>query len=307
MSPPSSTPAIGSTTTASNTQIADHLAQSTIMANREFHQVDSSYWLPMDENERQRLTGQHVAIKELYEGNVLSSVKSNLDLQGGISILDVGCGPGVWSMDMSLDYPNCTYHACDIVDITNKRLRMKNFTFKKGDVLKGLPYEDNTFDFVHMRLLTGSLCVDQWPIAIKELIRVTRPGGIIQLTEIDNKLPDPKNEAYYKLISAIHNACKLRNQNPRIALELERLLKESGQCKIVQAEYRSCRMSDNNSMAKKFVWDCVEVTRSMIHAIGPYMGLNDEEDCRQYIRELKQCLTTSDCYMYYNAVAAQKL
>lgn len=30
--------------------------------------------------------------------NVLSSVKSNLDLQGGISILDVGCGPGVWSM-----------------------------------------------------------------------------------------------------------------------------------------------------------------------------------------------------------------
>ena len=57
MSPLSSTPAIGSTTTASNTQIVDHLAQSTIMTNREFHQVDSSYWLPMDENERQRLTG----------------------------------------------------------------------------------------------------------------------------------------------------------------------------------------------------------------------------------------------------------
>lgn len=65
---------------------------------------------------------------------------------------------------------------------------MKNFTFKKGDVLKGLPYEDNTFDFVHMRLLTGSLCVDQWPVAIKELMRVTRPGGIVQLTEIDNKV-----------------------------------------------------------------------------------------------------------------------
>ena len=91
---------------------------------------------------------------------------------------------------MSLDYPNCTYHACDIVDITNKRLRMKNFTFKKGDVLKGLPYEDNTFDFVHMRLLTGSLCVDQWPVAIKELMRVTRPGGIVQLTEIDNKVSE---------------------------------------------------------------------------------------------------------------------
>lgn len=84
---------------------------------------------------------------------------------------------------MTHDYPNCTFHGCDIVDTTNKILKIDQFTFKLGNVVQGLPYEDNVFDFVHMRFFIFALRKEEWPIAIKELIRVTKSGGMLQLME----------------------------------------------------------------------------------------------------------------------------
>lgn len=86
---------------------------------------------------------------------------------------------------MITDYPNCTYHGCDIVDTTNKILKIDQFTFSQGNVAQKLPYADNTFDFVHMRLLVAALREDEWPMAIGELVRVTKSGGMIQLTETE--------------------------------------------------------------------------------------------------------------------------
>ncbi|KAG1226582.1 hypothetical protein G6F67_008918 [Rhizopus microsporus] len=164
------------------------IVNSTANTNREFHKEESStYWLPKDEEEQMRLTGQHYAFKSLFEGNVLPSVTDTLDFQKGINILDVGCGSGVWIMDMVQEYPNCTYHGCDIVNILYKNVDVEQFTFSKGNVIKGLPYEDNTFDFVHMRFFVLALREDEWPMAIKELIRVTKPGGMVQISEIGFK------------------------------------------------------------------------------------------------------------------------
>jgi SAM-dependent methyltransferase len=84
---------------------------------------------------------------------------------------------------MIRDYPNCVYHGCDIVDATRKLLRCDQFHFSYGNVVKGLPYADDTFDFVHMRLLVYALRAEEWPMAIQEVIRVVRPGGMIQLYE----------------------------------------------------------------------------------------------------------------------------
>ncbi|KAJ1551614.1 hypothetical protein HK405_014187, partial [Cladochytrium tenue] len=42
---------------------------------------------------------------------------------------------------------------------------------------------DNTFDFVYQRLLFLAIPRDKWPAVIKELARVTKPGGYIQVVE----------------------------------------------------------------------------------------------------------------------------
>lgn len=88
--------------------------------------------------------------------------------------------------DMIDDYPNCTYEGCDIVNVIDVNVMPKQFTFTIANVLEGLPYPDNSFDFVHMRLFIYALKKEEWPIAVKELLRVTKPGGFVQLMETDN-------------------------------------------------------------------------------------------------------------------------
>jgi SAM-dependent methyltransferase len=53
----------------------------------------------------------------------------------------------------------------------------------RGNVLQGLPFDADRFDFVHQRFLTAGLPLKSWPAVIEELVRVTRPGGWIELVE----------------------------------------------------------------------------------------------------------------------------
>lgn len=86
------------------------------------------------------------------------------------------------------DHPNCTYYGCDIADAVNKKMDYRQFTFTRANVTNRLPYEDNTFDLVHMRFFIAALREDEWPAAINEVLRVTKPGGMIQLMEYDPKV-----------------------------------------------------------------------------------------------------------------------
>lgn len=61
--------------------------------------------------------------------------------------------------------------------------RPPNYSFAPGNVLEGLPFPDASFDFVHQRLLITAIPKDRWPDVIRELMRVTRPGGWVELAE----------------------------------------------------------------------------------------------------------------------------
>ncbi len=86
------------------------------------------------------------------------------------------------------DYPDCEYEGCDMVELTSDNVVPSQVKFSLGNVVEGLNYPDNTFDFVHMRLFILALREVEWPIAIKEILRVTKPGGMIQLLEFDLKV-----------------------------------------------------------------------------------------------------------------------
>ncbi|CEG82019.1 hypothetical protein RMATCC62417_16150 [Rhizopus microsporus] len=105
---------------------------------------------------------------------------NKLDLNSGVSILDIGCGAGAWIKDAISDYHNCTYYGYDLVDVIDKETMPKQFEFIIGNEVEGLPYEDSTFGYVHMRLLVLSLREEEWPLAIKEAVRVTKPRGYLQ-------------------------------------------------------------------------------------------------------------------------------
>jgi ubiquinone/menaquinone biosynthesis C-methylase UbiE len=60
-----------------------------------------------------------------------------------------------------------------------------NFSFVQGNMFEGLPFPDNSFDFVHQRLVIVALPSNQWVRQVQELLRVTRPGGWVELVEGD--------------------------------------------------------------------------------------------------------------------------
>ncbi|CAO3649558.1 unnamed protein product [Mucor hiemalis] len=238
--------------------------------------------------------------------NILTSVAKNLDFNSDIKVLDVGCGSGSWIMDMILDYPKCDYQGCDIVQVTNTNITSR-FKFSYGNVLEGLDFPDNTFDFVHMRLFILALREVEWPVAIKEILRVTKPGGIIQLLEFDLKMTGGGNVAIEKAMNGIHSACKARGQDPRIALQLERMVSENENAEVIQVDYRSIDMTSNTNAAKKFLWDWREGIKSMLPVLGPRIGLEDEDKQQVFLQELCEGLVSSEAYTYMNAIAAKKL
>lgn len=66
------------------------------------------------------------------------------------------------------------------------RKLLPNLDFYKISIVSGrLPFPDNHFDFVKQRLVTASFTLADWKRVMEELVRVTKPGGYIQLLEID--------------------------------------------------------------------------------------------------------------------------
>ena len=147
--------------------------------------VDSPYLLPKDVSESNRLDLQHYMLRYVLRGNFMAPVRD------ARSILDVGCGTGRWGAEMAQQFPAANVVGVDLVppaitDVAVRQGREKtpdNYVFVQGDVTKGLPFEDNSFDFVHMRLVVMALTAATWLPAIQELHRVTRPGGWIELVD----------------------------------------------------------------------------------------------------------------------------
>ncbi|KAI9281574.1 S-adenosyl-L-methionine-dependent methyltransferase [Sporodiniella umbellata] len=280
----------------------------SLSTNREFHNdKNSTYWLPKDKEEHDRLTGQHFALKELFGGNVLPSVKKALDFEGGISVLDVGCGSGAWLADMSSEYPNCTYNGCDIIESPEIIKRLPNLKFTYGNAVQGLPYEDNTFDFVQMRLLVWALRADEWPIVIKEIIRVAKPGGMIQFVETTPELPEDKNSICYRTAEAMINFSIERGQIPNIVYKLEDLVSANSNVKIVQSYKLPFNTNNGTPLAKTAIWNISLVVEGMMIQAAPKMGLDSEEEISEYMAKFKEDLLITGFRNATVSLSLQKL
>ena len=144
------------------------------------------YLLPADMAEVNRLDFQHYLLRQALKGNYAAP------LTNPRSILDVGTGTGRWAREMATLFPQANVIGLDVkIPATDDQadegagpdLRPPNYTFVPANVLEGLPFADASFDFVHQRLLLLALPADRWPQAIRELIRVTVPGGWVELVE----------------------------------------------------------------------------------------------------------------------------
>jgi SAM-dependent methyltransferase len=138
-------------------------------------ELDVPYFLPHIPEEALRLDLQHYALREAIGRNYLAPIGSPT------RILDVGSGSGRWAFDMCEAFPDAEVHGLDLV--SGPAEVPANYVHVKADLLKGLPFMTGEFDFVHQRYLGLGIPVSRWPGVVAELVRVTRPGGWVELVE----------------------------------------------------------------------------------------------------------------------------
>ncbi|KAJ3052808.1 hypothetical protein HK097_005628 [Rhizophlyctis rosea] len=146
-------------------------------------QASRVYTLPSDDVEIDRLHLQHYLLRFEYQSNFCAPVRSRLE-KPAAKILDVGCGSGIWAMEMATDFPLAQVYGIDLAPVQPSSIKPKNLEFATVDITNlPLPYEDATFDFVRMRFLVLGIKAEHWQSIVNELGRITKPGGYVELCE----------------------------------------------------------------------------------------------------------------------------
>ncbi|MDQ2885304.1 MAG: methyltransferase domain-containing protein [Chloroflexota bacterium] len=122
-------------------------------------------------------------------GGPLAGVPADAALH---AVLDLACGPGGWVLDVAHECPDSQVTGIDIsqsmIAYASTRataLKLHNATFYNMDLLRPLAFKDASFDMVNARLLVVVLQREAWSGMLDECFRITRPGGIVRLSEFD--------------------------------------------------------------------------------------------------------------------------
>ena len=149
--------------------------EEEIAAAERARRGDIAYFLPHRADEIDRLDVQHYALRAALGAHYLAP------LDHPAEILDVGCGTGQWAYEVCAEFPAARVVGFDLQP--NKRPWPPAYCCVRGNLLQGLPFADDRFDFVHQRALISGVPVNSWPSVCRDLSRVVRPGGWVELVE----------------------------------------------------------------------------------------------------------------------------
>lgn len=174
---------------------------------------------------------------------------AQIDISAIHDVLDIACEDGAWTIIAAGACPQIQFTGVDSdaraleeagAQAGALGLHNVSFTLMNPFTLQDIP--DNAFDLVNARFIVGLIPADEWPKAMREFVRVTRPGGYIQFTETD--LPITTGPACAKLEGLISQAYsqERRSFSPEgrllsVTPVLRQLLRDAGCQDVRQTPY----------------------------------------------------------------------
>ena len=141
-----------------------------------------------------------------------------------MSILEIGCGPGVIACNIAERFPDTTITTIDnsivkINETKKNRKDLKNLYPILGDIYQ-IPFKDNSFNFVFNRFLFQYLY--NKADAIKQMIRVCKPGGRVMIQELDGQLiwHYPEDEELKSLINESMKKISQKGFDPMVGRKI---------------------------------------------------------------------------------------
>ncbi|HEU5380743.1 MAG TPA: methyltransferase domain-containing protein [Ktedonobacteraceae bacterium] len=191
--------------------------------------ADTPYLLPKDALEDQRLNFQHHVLYRTLSNHYLAPISPTT-----ATILDVGTGTGIWPIEMASLFPHAHILGIDVSLTSLPHTLPPTCLFSQANILQGLPFPDQQFDFTHQRLLVAAIPAACWPAVVRELVRVTRVGGWIELLEIGDTIQNA-GPATKRLLTWMTSISQELGFEMAILRRLGDLLSQAG-CLAIEAQ-----------------------------------------------------------------------
>ncbi|GCE20978.1 class I SAM-dependent methyltransferase [Dictyobacter kobayashii] len=262
------------------------------------HVANVPYMLPSDLTEVQRLDFQHYMLRYAFKGNYLAPIKQPKD------ILDVACGTGRWMFEQAQAFPQANIMGIDLVPprVDKSSLAFpKKCVFTQGNVVDGLPFVDQTFDFVHQRLLILGIQARAWPRLLYDLYRVTRPGGWIEI--VDTNLTCQRlGPETTRLAQWVHELKVQRGIDPSLPQRLGTNLKQVGLTNVSTHKVSLPVGLWGGRIGSMMLQDMIAVTQATRPFVTAHAGITTQEYDRlaeKTFKEYEQYKSYSNFYVAY--------
>lgn len=247
---------------------------------------NAPYYLPSTNEDIDRLQMQHFLFQHLWQSNYSAPIQQQLK-EHKMRVLDAGCGPGTWLLEMASGNQTVDFYGVDIQPVFPTEIKPANLKFYVADLTDSVPFENQYFDYVRISLLNWCLSADEWPVVLKEMFRVLRPGGWLEIAEVDQtRFVDGPNLGLLTKIFAELSA--QRKVIPNVSEHLPSFLALFFPSTPIHHDTQNFFLGPRGGKIGNIYLE--QINMFMMHSVGPHIRKTANMTDEEYVRFWKGCV-----------------